>query len=276
MPNLQLVGKYVISLQTSHSPLSFSGKQNLGPICCFLTLLAADPWVFSALIYRSPLCFSTKAILFLFVLIVYSPKIWSDFWAKNHLKISGRDSFKVPCRTKTSWIYEMQALNQESRPFSQSLNHLSLEPSLSLYIRPETQTFIFFQNIKLNCTGCDGGKWERPAHVCQETRGNVDGWRKAGFFLPCFFKRPPGQLVFSWHDGFAFAYEHALFRNNSWQRALRMHSSGSYNSGFPVKSQTRNQHQLLISSCWRSQGLIFTLSANETAGLCSGSAPFIL
>lgn len=52
----------------------------------------------------------------------------------------------------------------------------------------------------------------------------------------------------SWHKGFAFAYEHALLRNNSGQRALRIHSSGRCNSGFTVKGQTRNQHQLSISS----------------------------
>ena len=114
---------------------------------------------------------------------------------------------------------------------------------------------------------------EKDQHMCVRKQGAT--WRAGGkrdSSSPVSSNGHQVSWCCSWHDGFAFAYEHALFRNNSWQRALRRHSSGSCNSGFPVKSQTRNQHQLIISSCWRSQGLIFTLSANETAVLCSGSA----
>lgn len=35
-------------------------------------------------------------------------------------------------------------------------------------------------------------------------------------------------------------YEHALFRNNSWQNALRIHSLGNCNSCLTVKGHTGN------------------------------------
>lgn len=91
---------------------------------------------------------------------------------------------------------------------------------------------------------------EKGQHTCARKQGAT--WT-AGEKGELFLSPPASNDHWvswrcSWHKGFAFAYEHALLRNNSGQRSVRIHSLGRCNSGFTVKGQTRNQHQLSVSS----------------------------
>ena len=135
------------------SCLRISEKRNLGTICCSLTLVPADPRLFSTSIYHPPPCFSTKAILFVSILFVclfvclfiYSPKILSDFLAKVIWKYP-EEIILSSFQNKYFLSLWNPGSGQECRPFSQSLNYPSLELPLpfSLCIRPETQTFFIF------------------------------------------------------------------------------------------------------------------------------------